>query len=256
MAGCTRDAEVTATDSAPPVDAGGATIPEAVNLPASGFERRPDPGIYHLGAIGLPSVTFEIGEGWQISNVAGAGEYSPFGDESVRVTARTGGPGRRDMHITRPTHLLDPTFIGPPRPTVVAEGDLWDVSEIRRWLEDAQADGEWGVIDFEETDVSGHSAVSFSLQPDFAGCAGREALAEGIRSDWTGCNGGIAWDYDTAGAEGGRLAVESWDGGQSEHLWIDDVEGKPLVISLQLGPIIDAEWATSARSAMASFTIG
>lgn len=230
---------------------------EPMDLPADGFERQAEPGTYHLGATGLPEVTFEIGDGWSITNVAGAGENSPFGDFTVRVSDRAWDLGRRDLHISRPTHLLDPSFIGPARPVVVAaDVDLWDVADIRRWLAEAEAAGEWGVIDVVDTEVSGYSAVGFTLQPDFVGCEGMEAEAEGIRGEWTGCNGGIAWDMDTDPEGGGRLSVEGWDGGQSEYLWIDDVDGKPLVVGLQFGYDIDEEWAARARAVVDSLAIG
>lgn len=55
---------------------------------------------------------------------------------------------------------------------------------------------------------------------------------------------------------GGRLAVEGWDGGQGEYLWIDEVDGKPLVVSLHLGYAIDEEWTARARAMMASLVVG
>lgn len=230
--------------------------PEVMDLPPSGSEPQPEPGVYHLGAIGLPSVTFEIGEGWRITQVAENGEGAPFTDDFVRVTGVSGGIGRRDLHITRPTHLLDPAFIGPARASVIdPQTDLWENTDIRAWLSEAESGGEWGVLDVEEAEVSGRPAISFTLQPDFVGCEGLEAIAPGVRDDWTGCNGGIAWDVETEAETGGRLAVEGWDGGQSEYLWIDDVDGKPLVVSLHLGYAIDDAWTVRARAVLASLTL-
>lgn len=230
--------------------------PVAMDLPSDGSDPQPEPGVYHLGAIGLPSATFEIGDGWRITQVAQNGDGAPFSDEFVRVTDASGAIGRRDLHFSRPTNLLDPAFIGPPRASVLEESDLWEDTDIRAWLAEAETGGEWGVLDVEEIEVSGRSAVTFTLQPDFVGCEGMEALAPGIRDDWTGCNGGIAWDVETEAETGGRIAVESWDGGLSEFLWIDDVDGRPLVVTLQFGYDIDEDWTARARAVLASLTLG
>lgn len=229
---------------------------EQLALPESGFERQPAPGTYHLGAIGLRSVAFDLGEGFAITSVAGVGENSPFGNTTVRLTDRSrGGPGRLDIIITRPTHLLAPSFIGPPQAGVVTPDDLWPVGDIRQWLNEAESGGEWGVTDVVEVAVDGRSAITFVLESDYVGCEGRDEIEPGFRDSFTGCNGGIAWDMDTDSDNGGRISVEGWDGGRGEYLWIDDVDGKPLVVSLQHGWDTNEEWAARARAVLESVSI-
>lgn len=213
-------------------------------------------GTYNLGVIGLPTATFEVDDGpWHFTKVGSVDPGIPLSDQMVMLSlAATPLEGRRNLQLVRPTHLVDPTFIGPPM-AIDPDEDLIPADSIDEWLAEAEAGGEWGVTDVESVEVSGRAATRFTLLPDFVGCENMEVLAPGIGgADWTGCNGMIAWDVDSDDGDG-QIAVEGWDGGQNEYLWIHDVDGAPLVVSIHLGYDLDDDWNARARAVLDSVAI-
>lgn len=233
----------------------GASAPGSVDLPTE-RDTEVQAVTYNLGVIGLPHVTFDVGDGWFFTHVGEVSEGLPLSEHLVMISAAaTAVPGRRNVQFSRPSHLVDPTFIGPPRPSVIdPDEDLESVEGIEGWLTAAEEGGEWGVGDVESIEVSGHAATRFTLRPDFVGCEGMEALAPGVSGDWTLCNGAIAWDLDSDDGQG-QIAVEGWDGGQNEYLWIHDVGGAPLVVGIHLGYDFDEEWNERARAVMSSVNV-
>ena len=215
------------------------------------------PGTHNLGAIGLPQVTFDTDDGpWHFTKVGSFFGPSMLSDQTVMLSSgQVPLEGRRNLQFSRPSHLLDPTFIGPPLPAGIdPDEDLIPVDGIEAWLTEAEAGAEWGVTDIESVEVSGLAATRFALEPDFVGCENMEALAPGIRDDWTGCNGLVAWDI--ASDDGlGRISVEGWDGGRNEYLWIHDTGDGPLVVSLHLGYELDEDWNDRARAVLESVAV-
>lgn len=255
------DDDVTTAPPAAASDDAGTTAPEAgseapMDIPTDGSTAA-EAGTYDLGAIGLPQVTFATDDGpWHFTKVGPVGAGTILSDQMVILSStRTALEGRRNLMFSRPTHLLDPTYIGPPLPAAIdPDEDLIPVDGIDAWLADAAAGGEWGVTDIESVEVSGHAATRFVLEPDFVGCENMEVLAAGIGGDWTGCNGLLAWDLESEDGLG-RISVEGWDGGRNEYLWIHDVGGDPLVVSLHLGYELDEDWNARARALLESVAV-
>lgn len=265
----TASAPSTTAEAATPAEAtSSTTMPSTTTAPEAGAAGTMDlptdrsttaeAGTYNLAAIGLPRVTFETDDGpWHFTKVGSFfGPGTILSDQMVILSSTQRVlEGRRNLLFSRPTHLLDPTFIGPPLPEGIdPDEDLVPVAGIDAWLTAAETGGEWGVTDVESVEVSGMAATRFALEPDFVGCENMEVIAPGIRGDWTGCNGLVAWDIDSEDGLG-RISVEGWDGGRNEYLWIHDTGDGPLVVSLHLGYDLDEDWNARARAVLESVTV-